>query len=276
MAYDDYGVDDGGMDREADERIRREAEQAAASLAPAVEPVKSVTPAATPAPAAKPTWGQYMPEGYDPRKIESGHDSPKYQVGRVVSQFDPSAGLTPEVIGALNKLGIGDFSAIDGDKLRVTGNMDPRFEGVTEFDMIRAFSGGPNGEGRDPHWGWGAIGGPNFRPEGSERKLSFLPQSSYVQQALQEVDPARDNAALQALMAPDANAAALATQQAQASSAAPAAAGRGQGGSFRTPAQSAAVQSALAAINTPSTRLARPRTVEELDREALLGQMAGA
>ncbi len=277
----DFEYDGATNDGMADERRRREEDDLAQQQLAAMTPAPISTPAVTPAaaPAAKPAWGSYMPEGYDPQKIASGHDSPKYQVGRTVSQFDPSAGLTPEVIAALNNLGIGDFSAIDGDKLRVTGNMDPRFEGVTEFDMIRAFSGGPNGEGRDPHWGWGAIGGPNFKPEGATGKmLSLLPQSAAVG-AEQQVDPSRlDNQALTALMAPpDANAEALARQQ-QLAPARPKGqpfAPRGQGSGVSA-AQSPAVQAALASINTPSTRLARPRTADELDRQALVGQMAGA
>lgn len=98
--------------------------------------------------------GAFGLEGYDADKLASGHDSPKYQIGRTISQFDPSKGITPEVIAALNELGLGTFEALDGDKVRVTGNVDPRFEGATTIDLIRAFSG----PGADPNWQYGAIG----------------------------------------------------------------------------------------------------------------------
>ena len=122
------------------------------------------------------TWGQYGSEGTDHDKIARGHDSPKYQIARVLSHFDSKQGLTPEVIAALNALGIGTFSANKdgGDFLRVSGDMDPRFEGVTGSDIARDLGTG--------NWqGWGGV-----NPEGpgvsgaSRSKVPAIPAGPAV------------------------------------------------------------------------------------------------
>jgi hypothetical protein len=96
-------------------------------------------------------WG-----GIDKGKYDSGHDSPKYQVLRSLSGFDPSKGVTPEVLAALNGLGLGTFSG-DRDKIRVGGQIDPRFNGHTEFDLIRGFNDQNNPSKK---WGFGGTEGP--------------------------------------------------------------------------------------------------------------------
>jgi hypothetical protein len=108
-------------------------------------------------------WGQYGGEGLDAAKIARGHDSPKYQIGRVLSNFDPKQGFTPDVLNALNALGIGTFSA-NKDRLTVGGQMDPRFEGVTGADLIRNFTG----EGPAAWQGWGGVNpeGPGVKEAG--------------------------------------------------------------------------------------------------------------
>lgn len=117
------------------------------------------------APAQKPGLGQYASklEGFggmldDGRsKLEHG-DSPKYQFARVMSNFDPKGGLSQGMLDQLNALGLGTVSGqIGGDKISIGGQMDPRWNGVTEFDVIRDLE---NGGG----WQWGDIsadqGGP--------------------------------------------------------------------------------------------------------------------
>jgi len=104
--------------------------------------------------------GQYANslEGFDSAKLNSTHDSPKYQIGRALSQFDPRQGVTPDVLAALNKLGVGQFSG-SGDKVSIA-NGDPRFEGVNAIDLVRGFDD-PNGTGG---WQYGAEGGPAAAP----------------------------------------------------------------------------------------------------------------
>lgn len=109
---------------------------------------RSTPPGAAPAP--RPTYGL---EGFDAQKLQSGHDSPKYQIGRTISQFDPSQGVTDDVLAALNALGLGTFSG-GKDKIRVSGNVDPRFQGVTEFDIVRGLSGQDN-----PAWQFAGLNG---------------------------------------------------------------------------------------------------------------------
>ena len=90
-----------------------------------------------------PALGQYANrlEGFSSDKLNNGRDSPKYQIGRVLSQFDPSQGLTPELLNALNALGIGDFTSNGRDKVSVA-NADPRFQDLTELDLIRGYNQG--------------------------------------------------------------------------------------------------------------------------------------
>lgn len=118
-------------------------------------------------PQAAPKYGtdigkrEYMDwRGIDAGKFDSAHDSPKYQVLRTLSHFDPSQGITADVLGALNQLGLGTFSG-ERDKLRVGGQVDPRFEGYTEMDLIQGFND-PNNKTKT--WGYGAIN-PN-QPQG--------------------------------------------------------------------------------------------------------------
>jgi len=97
------------------------------------------------APQAPQGLGQFggKLEGFDGTKLMGDHNSPKYQIGRALSHFDPKQGFTPEVEAALDALGLGDFSGkLGGDKFSVSGNVDPRFKGVTEFDYIRDLENG--------------------------------------------------------------------------------------------------------------------------------------
>ena len=85
-------------------------------------------------------------------KLEHG-DSPKYQFARVMSNFDPKGGISQAMLDELNKLGLGSVSGkIGGDKISIGGNVDPRFNGLTEFDVIRDLE---NGGG----WQWGDASG---------------------------------------------------------------------------------------------------------------------
>lgn len=98
-------------------------------------------------------------EGFDQAKLAGGHDSPKYQVGRVLQQFDPKLGLNqPGLMEALNKLGIGQFSSTS-DKLSVSGG-DPRFNGMNTWDSIRDQEGDAGWQfGVDSNLDSGAGGG---------------------------------------------------------------------------------------------------------------------
>jgi hypothetical protein len=123
---------------------------------PAMPPMQpdagDTTPVAPPAPTTKGTVGAYKLEGYDPQKLASGHNSPKYQIGRTISQFDPRQGITPEVIAALNALGLGTFEG-SGQNLRVGADASPEFEGYTGWgDMIRGYQGGA---GENAAWQYG-------------------------------------------------------------------------------------------------------------------------
>ena len=127
----------------------------AVNVPPIQAPAPEPTPSPTPAPQAKANaLGQYANrlEGFDSTKLNSGHNSPKYQIARALSNFDPRQGVTPDVLAALNGLGIGQFSG-SGDKVSIA-NGDPRFEGVNSIDLVRVFHD-PNGTGG---WQYGAEG----------------------------------------------------------------------------------------------------------------------
>jgi hypothetical protein len=141
-------------------------------------PAPAAPPMAQDGPAPKPGGlGQYAGklEGFDSGKLKSEHNSPKYAFGRTMSQFDPKGGITQEMLDALNALGMGTVSGkVGGDKISIGGNVDPRFEGVTEFDIIRDLE---NGGG----WQWGGLNGkaaaeagPTPQGQGGGRGLAAL------------------------------------------------------------------------------------------------------
>jgi hypothetical protein len=83
--------------------------------------------------------------GWDMNKFNSDHDSPKYQIGRALlgSGWDPSTGLGPEQIQILQNLGLADRVVQTGDDtVRFEGSVDPRFNGITEFDLIQGLKTG--------------------------------------------------------------------------------------------------------------------------------------
>jgi len=86
--------------------------------------------------------------GFDWDKWDSGHDSPKYQIGHTLAQFDPTLGLTPEVIDALNALGFGNFEMIDEDEFSIANPVDELGAGIYGGDLIEDFA---SGNGR---WAW--------------------------------------------------------------------------------------------------------------------------
>lgn len=116
--------------------------------------------------AAKPDYkkfGKYANYGaYDQEKAQRPWEdmSEKYKIGAVLSNFDPTKGLTPEVIEALNSANIfGAKFGMDGeDKLNVidTGGHE-RFGSGGIGDVIEGFKTG-NGK-------WGAWADPNLQPE---------------------------------------------------------------------------------------------------------------
>jgi hypothetical protein len=163
-------------------------------------------PGASVAPQYGKTVGKYGSalEGYDSGKLNSGHASPKYLIGRTLSNFDPRQGVTPEVLAALNSLGIGQFSG-SKDKVQIA-NGDPRFEGVNAIDLVRGFNDPNSGGG----WQFGAEGGPSqaAAPQaGGLFKGSSIPQmlqgdaSAGIQQALANIGGLSNPSRIQQLIA---------------------------------------------------------------------------
>jgi hypothetical protein len=165
------------------------------------------TPAQASAPAPAPSGlGQYANrlEGFDAGKLNSAHDSPKYQIGRALSQFDPRQGVTPDVLAALNKLGIGEFAG-SGDKLSIAHG-DPRFEGVSSLDVVRGFKD-PTGTGG---WQYGVDGpapsgggapGGGLQAPGGIASLLQGSGTSNIASALQQISGLSQPSRLQQLIA---------------------------------------------------------------------------
>jgi len=163
--------------------------------APGLQPGETTPDALTEMPVPPPSveepaktdyskWGSYGHGALNQDKIDRGHDSPKYQIARTLSNFDPSKGITPEALEALNALGIGTFSGQD-DKLFVGGEgMDPRFKGITGSDMVRGFKTGKGTWG-----GWGSVNpqGPGVAQTQLQRRPLMDGPSSF--QGIQSLAP---------------------------------------------------------------------------------------
>lgn len=107
--------------------------------------------------------GKYTSDAYDPNKFNVPWDqrSEKYQIGTVLSNFDPNLGMTPEVLAALNAANIhgAKFSG-NGDQLNVdnAGNY-ARFGQGGSSDTITGLHSGGNAK-------WGAWTDPALAAQG--------------------------------------------------------------------------------------------------------------
>lgn len=124
---------------------------ASAPMAPPPTAVDTKAPAAAGYGSAIGNRGYLDMGGINQAKLDSGHDSPKYRVLRTLSNFDPSQGVTPEVLAALNSLGLGTVTG-GKDKFSFSGQVDPRLEGYTDVDAIVGF----NDPNKPKAWGYGA------------------------------------------------------------------------------------------------------------------------
>lgn len=152
---------------------------------PPAAPAAPAAPASVAPVSAAPSGGDFSRlQGYDAGKFnDPNKQTAKYQMGRTLAGFDPSKGLTPEVLAALNALGFGTFSG-QGDKLSLsglteagrkaglvgdykdadfnvgfkTGNgkwgyQDPAYEAMYPTETASAGSGSGGGLGGDPFGG---------------------------------------------------------------------------------------------------------------------------
>ena len=87
------------------------------------DPGGAVLDQALPSAPAAPVRDFSRLSGYDEGKFNANKNDAKYQMGGVLSGFDPRQGVTPEVLAGLNKLGYGTFSG-QGDKLSLSGLTD--------------------------------------------------------------------------------------------------------------------------------------------------------
>lgn len=137
---------------------------AIAPIPGATDEIRRQAPAAA-APAAS-GYGQHrgLLEGFDAGKMDAGHVSPKYVYARYASHYAPGqlvsdANARAELAQRLKDDPSGffaggvEFAGPKFDRLKILGNLHPKFEGIGEFDVIRAA-----GEGGKAHQ-WGAITG---------------------------------------------------------------------------------------------------------------------
>lgn len=176
-------------------------DQPLASLPQSAEP-GGVAGTSGPGPASPaPAYDMSRVMGYDAGKFNdpNKHDF-KYDTGRVLSQFDPRQGFTPDVINALNKLDYGTFAG-SGDKLSLTGAKNAK--DAADFanqDWIYALKAN-NG---DTKWNFGGGGaapqdaGPMGGGNGLDPRLLGADPNAAIQAALAQYSQSPN---LQALLA---------------------------------------------------------------------------
>lgn len=178
------------------ERLQVEAHQgmadraAAGATAPnALDGGPTQTAGASPSGAPRSTPA---PQGYDAAKWARGHASPKYMIADAIGGMDLSRGLTPEALDRLNALGIGTFTPEgQGGKVRLSGNIDPRFGGVDLIDLVEDAA---SGRGRFQYHIPGAGGGA-ASPDASRQALaSLLQQRMPEPQDVRQLQPEGDRA----------------------------------------------------------------------------------
>src|SRR5690606_2249295 len=240
--------------------------QRAAENAARLENAAAASAAAASAP---PAGGGFRMEGFDAAKLGNlEHDTPKYQIARVLQRFDPRYGITDEVLAALNQLGIGTFVRTSGDKVRML-NADPRFQGVTDLDLVR----GLHGPGGGQAWqylppsqaGGGAAAAPSVglsAPPVPSNTSSYISDPAPTGTPTEATLPAIDRAVLTSQMRDGSE---------RTTSGDPALSSNTTTfpTDYTSPANAPRVQAALADLQTP------PTSIAELNRRALTSQMNG-
>lgn len=222
------------------------------------------------APSVPPSGGGYRMEGFDATKLGNlEHDTPKYQIARVLQGFDPRDGITDDVLAALNRLGIGTFVRTSGDKVRVE-NADPRFQGVTEIDLVRGLKGPGGGQAwqylvPQQAGGGGAAATPSAGPSAPpvpSATSSYISDPAPTGTPTEVTLPAIDRAVLTSQMRDGSE---------RTTSGDPALSSNTTTfpTDYTSPANAPRVQAALADLQTP------PTSIAELNRRALTSQMNG-
>lgn len=147
--------------------------------------------------------GQYANklQGYDLNKFNNPYDqwSEKYKIGAVQSHFDPLQGVTPELLQALNSLGIADFSG-QGDQLSVGNSKgDPRFGHGGAADVVKGLKGQNNDTAWQPWFvdegggGQGLAGRPSLAggvgpdlTDFNQQSVAPLMDSSFLQKLMEQ------------------------------------------------------------------------------------------
>ena len=128
---------------------------------PIYSPGERAPEPAAPSPVAPAPYAAKGPamglEGFDAGKLSSGHVSPKYVFAKHAQGL--GAGDTDELLRRLQADESGyfknaSFGGSKGDRLQIGGQLDPAFNGISEFDVIRAMGEGGKG------WQWAGAGGP--------------------------------------------------------------------------------------------------------------------
>lgn len=121
-----------------------------------IMPQSDPTRGANAPPSTPGALGQYSGslEGFDSGKLNSAHDSPKYQIARILSKYPPTPEGLQQAMPEIQASGLADsVSLVGNDKLQFGGQMDPRFEGLNTFDVLRGADAGGMG------WQWAPEGG---------------------------------------------------------------------------------------------------------------------
>lgn len=97
-------------------------------------------------------------EGFDAGKLaDTSHNSPKYVFARAAQGLgvnDKDELLRRLKADPNGYFANASFGGSKGDKLEIGGQLDPSFDGINEFDVVRAAGDGGKG------WQWGVDGPP--------------------------------------------------------------------------------------------------------------------
>lgn len=145
--------------------------------------------ASTPAAPDFSKVGQYAGQmgGFDSSKLQSKDDA-KYDIGRVLSNFDPTQGITPDVLKALNGLGYGNFSG-SGDNLQFSGETDKGRQAGLESnfsggDEISDYTGNDPNDHSGARWQYGDAAADAATPKGPMENAMFANVMSMLPQAM--------------------------------------------------------------------------------------------
>jgi hypothetical protein len=128
-----------------------------------------------------PTGTRGRLEGFDAGKLaDLSHRSPKYVFARIASNFnqaDPAQRQAMLQMLRMDPSGYFKNATLvgpKGDQLYLGTEIDPKFEGINQFDVGLGAGAGWRG------WGWQPSGGPGYKPEVAPPASTVTPPAAFA------------------------------------------------------------------------------------------------